>query len=373
MIKLEDLALEVLRYKEEFGKNYKGIAEAVGLTENMLKTHMLYIKRVLRNYKYDRANVKAIASDLNISEVLSEILLDNYTPKSIMKIGKRITKKEQYELIDLAIECGAETMVEIYKLTDLSYFIVRKLVKENEEYESKIKSKIEPTISKIKSLVLKGITDVNEIAEKLSRTPERIYRLSLEEEVPITSTPKLKVKKRNPHWDKLIKEGLTLQEIGDEVRKTEERIRQYVKGTGQYKIWRNARKSKKIEVINNTNAIKLKEGRDILFGIVRQTIENRVMNIPDNASPKEFADKYLGRYILKRRKVNVPIKYIFRKIDISDMYNLFRIYKEAKNKGERISLKGFEKRTGIFFYQVGRIFETAGLKPMFEDYSRNKK
>ena len=167
------------------------------------KHRALYRKLTKVRILYEKGNnLSQISSELGLFSVLKENTLRQY----------------------LVLGCS-------YNIFDTSAFTHKPIKK----YDS-----VEKTIDGIINSVLSGITDVDEIANSISRSPITVLRygselgLGLINRVPLY----LRVRYKNkPEIDKLIGEGLTLSEIGKSVGRTKEHIRQYINSTKQHDRW----------------------------------------------------------------------------------------------------------------------------------------
>jgi len=316
---IENLALEIGTYRENLGNDYQRIAEAVGLSKTALKTHVKDIKRVLRNHDYQGKNLELIARDLNMSETASELLLETYTPAYRRKIKhdnseKKYTETEKDEIMNLAIECGAETISEISELTDMSRYIVGKFVK------------------------------------KYGKETKRKHSRFLE------------VKNKHfPERDKMITEGHTLQEISNLEGLTRERIRQYINETGQYEIWKERRESvkKKIRDQKDTGYQQLQQARTNLIS----TLNNAV----DKAAEKQ------GWPMQKAVEYSRSFKRIKRKrIQEEALIKIFERYKEAENLGKKTSLTKLGEGIDVSIVAVSRILEKTGLLSKWKSLEKVK-
>lgn len=149
---------------------------------------------------------------------------------------------------------------------------------------------------------------------------------------------------RNPKIDELVPQGLTLEMMHEMVGLSKERVRQYLKLSGQHDLWKTARKeslakgvpgeSEKNEVIGD------------LVGLITQIAYSRASE----------AERKTYEYLTGGRRS--------RRMSWEKLTSLFDEYFRLKDSKEKVSLKGLEKESGISFTQVGMILRAVNLEPL---------
>ena len=134
------------------------------------------------------------------------------------------------------------TYKKIARKVGVSPQFVRKVINEIQPKRRKNKT-LEERSAEIQSLIAQGTTNVNEIAKITGLSPERVKRISYNNNLRTTGTPRNYSEKHHPEIDSLIAQGLTLEEMGTKVGVMKQRIWQYINATGQHDAWRISRKS----------------------------------------------------------------------------------------------------------------------------------
>jgi len=195
----------------------------------------------------------------------------------------------------------------------------------------------------IEGAIVGGAGTRKEIADKLgisySGSAERIKEYGIE----VSRAPGSGSKKINDVLaKKFIKRGLPLIRIAERFKVVPQRMSQYVDEKELREIWERSRvwyknpERKRFGVLSN-----------ILAGVQRHTYDK---------APWE--ERKALEY-MKSRQVVSKNSYSF-----DSLVELFRVYREAEEKGKKLSLENFQERTGIGFPQVGRILKRVGLEPM---------
>src|SRR3989344_3945159 len=166
-------------------------------------------------------------------------------------------------------------------------------------------------------------------------------------------------KKRRPEIDNLILEGKTLQEIGDAVGLTRERIRQYINGSGQYDLYRGKRQEiEKIKKeINSNEDTPYNRKRNV------KNVANlvRLLGLEKSKSEPWPVRKSL-EYVLSRKGINIFNK---KNYTVDDILPILKRYEEAKNNNKKLSLEELGAGTRLGFSAVSRVLKEVGLEPLY--------
>ncbi len=135
-----------------------------------------------------------------------------------------------------------------------------------------------------------------------------------------------------PKIDDLIEKGLTLEEIGDdyEVDLSKERVRQYIKFSGQYEYWEKKRNEKKLEIVKERK--KINEEKQGLVNLI-------YLYGKEKAKKSGFAYEKAGEYYFT---VNNSFKFSFEKL-----VKLYSRYKELVDNDIKFSYNSLGKELGI--------------------------
>lgn len=222
----------------------------------------------------------------------------------------------------------------------------------------------ENRLKSIKQLIKSGVEYADDIAKELGISINTIVKYARESELKL---PKLKNNrysyehpKKDEKKDELIRDGLTLEAIGQRTDVTRERIRQYILGTGQHDLWREARKERK-NVLGNLVS-QIRNIGNNLASQIEKIVENNYCK-EDNWAYEKTKEYFYS----KRYKINNE-KYSFDRI-----FSLFKDYHQALENGDKVSLKKFGERHGFHFVSVGKFFGDVGLKPLGQLFTHERK
>lgn len=210
----------------------------------------------------------------------------------------------------------------------------------------------EETAKHIRELFDKGINTHEAMSREtgLAETTIFIYSrelgIKLKGEVKKSLNLRHHPRKRKPDVDKLILEGKTLEGIGEEAGLTREAVRQYIKRTGQYRLYREKRK----EIISNKDT---KSGRRRLLREVGGLISLVAM---EKSSHESWPVQKTIEYLLKHRTSYQPEKLV----------KFFSTYKKAQDNGDRLSLKRLARIIESEYASEARfVLKESGLEPMY--------
>lgn len=150
--------------------------------------------------------------------------------------------------------------------------------------------------------------------------------------------------KKEKLFSKLVRKGLTLEKIGDKLGLTRERIRQKINETGQYESWRLSRSFYKY----TREERDLEEERGKLIDILHKRVQQQINSIDETI---QWAEKKANEYKLSMKK-SLTTKNFPLPIPYEKLLEVFRYYREAQLKGEKLSFDDISKRAG---------FKSAGL------------
>src|SRR3989338_6886158 len=114
---------------------------------------------------------------------------------------------------------------------------------------AKKKTKVE----KINEAIISGVSSLKEICILAGLKPRNVMHICRIHNIKLPDD--LAPSKSRPEIDSLVEQGLKLQDIGDRVGLSKERIRQYIFESGQSKEYKNAKLSIKYEIINKRKSI----------------------------------------------------------------------------------------------------------------------
>jgi len=158
--------------------------------------------------------------------------------------------------------------------------------------------------------------------------------------------------KRDSRRDILIEQGLSLGQIREELIKqgygvTRERIRQYIRGTGQYEKWKNAEKSKRDKIEQEKT-----QRKNILEKIASQINEIARQKVPEED-------------ILAYDKADFVHRHTYA-YSSDQLFSLFKAYYDVKKNNEKKTLAELSEDCGIFYVTIRRLLKIAGEKPFYK-------
>jgi len=212
-------------------------------------------------------------------------------------------------------------------------------------------------ITRIMSAILSGATSDGEIADLILIPPYTVRKHTFEAGIQIeTYVPSKKFPtKRIPSRDRLIRRGLSLQQIADRYKTTRERARQYIKQTGQYEQWRSSRyffkNHKKIAQEEE------KQRKQTLTQVLRE-VSNRKYNELDPSNLEHWAERKAYEYT---SRANPSPKYRWQKLPFSKLITLFRLYKNAKDSNSPHSIYDLANLTNVHYVKVAQILNNVQL------------
>ncbi len=221
-------------------------------------------------------------------------------------------------------------------------------------------------IDRFKEAAAEGCSAL-QILDKTNTAPFTAYQLSrkagieLQQEKVINRNEikvlRHRLKKINNNKDtrinKLIRRGLSLEQIGEAFGYTNESIRQLIVGSGQHDYWRMSRQFYKY----TKGERNLYETRQEIIELLKANIRKRVESLNDEG---QWAEKQALKYKTSLKNLECPDS-----IPIQKLIKLFETYQRAEQSGERVSLKELGDESGMSHVHVSRILSRVGLESFF--------
>jgi len=140
--------------------------------------------------------------------------------------------------------------------------------------------------------------------------------------------------------------GLSLIELGKKWKLSRERARQIINREDLYDDWRMGREQ-----------VRGKLEREKLEEVQRREAIGEVLEVM-TAGKYKGAD-WSGRMALKHFS-----RHPWSSLGFDKLEKLFGLYREARESGEKVSLRKFGERSGMHFATVGEILKESGLEPL---------
>ncbi len=298
----------------------KEIAEKVGLALDSVRVYAWQEK------------IKLPSETVSKAEKISQI-------RDLVAEGK-YTRKEIAEKVGLALD------------TLISYASKEDIRLPTKSSFSGRKKDYAPTAAVIKDSLRNGERSLEALCSTADVALFRFHRVCKEYKILLPED--LIPWKTRPEIDGWVEQGLTLEEIGGKVELTRERVRQYIKWSGQHAIYMGIRKrvNKDFSIRNNTVKSRKTQEREILF-LINQRLARK-------AQQESWPMQKMVEYELTYRQKHDPKEYTSQQL-----LSLFTAYDDAAQQGEQLSLEELEHRSGISFTGVGRMLKRVGLEPMY--------
>ena len=204
-------------------------------------------------------------------------------------------------------------------------------------------------LERIKELAEQNLTR-REIAEQLGLSYQYVCVLIKPTGIKVKRPESHRKTKVDSRIDSLISDGKTLQEMGGVFALTRQAIEQYLIRNGKHDSWRAVREKRKYE---EKHSQILEEQRKSLIGGIISGVLKHISKDEKN----EWAERKALEYIVSK---NFKTNYSF-----DNLTKLFRIYEKAKEKGKKLSLEQLDEKTDIWYTQIGEIFQSVGVEPMY--------
>lgn len=203
------------------------------------------------------------------------------------------------------------------------------------------------TIEKIRELEERGLTK-RDIAESVGKSYSYVCMLTSENDLGVKNVKRgIKIR---PEIDRMIVDGNSIGDMAEETGQCRQSMLNYINARKAHGYWRRQikkriGKEKKEEIIENKR-------NELVAGAVYGVLENAARNEND------FAVRKANEYRIRSPKT---------KYTVEQLEEVFRVYKEANERGEKLSLKeiGKSSNTGIIYAaSIGDILKVVGLEPM---------
>ena len=271
-----------------------------------------------------KAKTTTQETEVNVSDIWKFVMRGITSP---IEIGKRLHKSPE-KVYDSAAKAGIILESEKY---------IRMVEKSRADKESMQRvmaalNKGEKSLERLCQISGRAITGFYELCNKYSiKLPEGL--------IPYRFKPDL---------DERIARGASLPEMAPILHETSENVRLYIVQSGQYGLWRQARKS-----------VALKKTRETPQNIVKSSLlPLLIARARQLAQGESWAASQAFEYFHFNVKLKCPKKY-------QDLITFFARYEKAYLAGEQVSLQNLVEGTGIWFTSAGRILESRGLSPLY--------
>ena len=165
--------------------------------------------------------------------------------------------------------------------------------------------------------------------------------------------------KKDPKKDRLIKRGLSLEQISKKTRISKERVRQYIVGRGMHEEWRESR-----EHFKNQTHYKFRDNKrdQILADSLDGLIKSKLDELPEK---ERFASE--GAMIIDSNRTRG------RSYSFEQVYDLLVDRFEVIESGGKKSVSEYERDHDISFPTVSRIFQRLNLSTTHDKKHKAKK
>ncbi len=196
----------------------------------------------------------------------------------------------------------------------------------------------------IENAITHGARTRHEIAEKLGVHYQSLISRMKEYGINLAwAEPNYPNKKINDQIaERLIKRGLPATQIADRFGVSKQRAYEYIVARGLHDAWKKSREMYKTLEQRRINAI------SDLVALIQKTAYERA----------SWEEQKAFEYISSRQVVQPNSYYT------ESLTKLFRTYREARERGEKLSLEELGEKSGFHFTSVGKILKRVGLEPM---------
>ncbi|KYK25432.1 hypothetical protein AYK26_06200 [Euryarchaeota archaeon SM23-78] len=207
-------------------------------------------------------------------------------------------------------------------------------------------------LAKIKKALNSGVTSMRELCDTVELSSEIIDKYCKKNNIELPFEFEYIFRGRIPVIDRLAAKALSGPKIGAAVNWSRERVRQYLKGTGQHEAWKKKREEKKRETVQVREHFYLLM-RSRMFQLARK-----------EGWPTEAALYCYLTPRMDKRKLRKFHKY----------KKLFSIYEQALLNNEKITLEEMAKNAGFKgSVAVRLLLSRVGLKPFYYNEEKNIK
>ena len=373
MSSLEKRVLRIIELKEKEMEDEQ-IAGELNLD---IKTINLYIEStqkainysLLRGYDFEKIAEKAGLSLTSLNLFASHYKIK--LPKLKMEKTGRHNKPQVQRIAEIkqAVDDGLTTpetigdLIGSKKETILQYCYRYKikLPKSKSKKITRHNKPKEERIAEIKQAVEDGLTTPEEFMERVGLKISTIYDYAVKNKITLPFSSKdlwdyQKAKKKDQKRDMLIREGLPLEEIGDNEGSTKETIRQYILKSGQDELYKEARKNFK-KTRKEKEKLRKQELCNIA-GFINSVINKKSKQLPKN---ENLAFEKARRYQNLKNSTYYPFESLF---------GLFKEFFSAKESGKKVSLEELGIEFGLWPSSTGRIIKAVGERALYGSLER---
>ncbi|MBI2632505.1 hypothetical protein HYW75_05865 [Candidatus Pacearchaeota archaeon] len=421
MSHLEDVILKIIELKSK-GLDDLAVAQNLDLQP---ETVQLYEKAVQDSIKEAvkkgyKSSFK-IANKLQISPVAFNIITSHYQIAFPSEEKQRRSFEERLQEINIAISVkGCDSLASLAREMDLERISIYRLLKKagicflpkrKPDYLKAGEEKQESiTIEKIQESILQGNDSPRDLAkffnvdyqtarkwqekfgfcfmtgryrtllqlkeaekeglsiqETISKTDlsySYIRLLSSQFKINLIDSPNerplreqaRKEDKKNKLFYRFVRRGLTLEQIGDKFDLSREGIRQKINKCGLYGQWRTSRSYYEY----NERERQLQQERGKLIDVFQKKVQQQ-FNLIDEVT--QWAEKKATEYKLSLK--GSSSKRFHPLINFEELVAVFRYYREAQLKGEKLSFEKISKRSGLkYASQSKKLFDKVGLQSL---------
>lgn len=258
----------------------------------------------------------------------------------------RLSYEERRDRVKKAIEEGAFSLDDIVSKTGVNDVYAHRILREfgnvKERRANVLRKAIDDDVKSLEELCKRaGVKD-----------PQSVWRYC--KKFGIEMPENLESWRYKPEIDKLIDRGLTLEDIGNEVGLTRERVRQYIKYSGQHSYWeKKRREAKEVLGIGEEAKRKLKN----VQGLFLSCVQARAIEL---AKKEDWALQKTVEYFNS-------LKYASTRTSASQsvVYKIFKLYENAKKNRKKLTLEEIGEKVGLWQTSVGNILSRVGVEPMY--------
>ncbi len=264
--------------------------------------------------------------------------------------GRNLKREKKVEAIKKALERGCFTLEVVAQETGISNKYAKIIMNDEginfKEYKRKKREEL------IKQALGNSVNSLEELCKIGGfRKPGGLIKFCAKNKISLPEN--LIPYKTRPEIDELIEKGLTLEAICREVGLSRERVRQYINETGQYGSY----KKKRAEFKDNLG--RGEKGREKIDNFRRQFLSIVRARTEELAQKKDWATQRAVEYLHYYKRTDK------RNYSFNTLYKIFSRYENAKEKGEKLSLKELGEGLDIWHHSVGSILKEVGVEPMY--------
>ena len=271
---------------------------------------------------------------------------------------RNMSSEVRHQQIRDAIKSGAKSLADVVRGTHYSPLTIRKYAEgagiELPKRESffvrgnykKDECSDEEIADEIRELLKSGERSLEKLCEGSKVGSQRFMEIVRSNNQNIDLPEDLIPWRTRPELDEYVDmdEPLSLEEIGEEVGLTRERVRQYHRDNGQTKTFQEKRR-------RQTPGFRRQKNGEFL-GVLNERLS-------ELAKEEGWAYEKAIEYTQKRPQWNK-----FGNHSLMDFVGLFERYETAQRQGQKLSLKELSDGTKWIRGDIGRILSRVGVEPM---------